>query len=76
MKTLAAVVGGAALVTMGALAVTVDQGPPSAHISASSVGATITATTPSTEPAITMAVPSISGPAPLFAGEAPDANPQ
>ena len=57
MKTLAAVVGGAALVT-------------------SSVGATITATTPSTEPAITMSVPSISGPAPLFAGEAPDANPQ
>ena len=76
MKSLAAVAGGAALLTMGALAVTVDQGPTPARIDASSAGATVTATTPSTMPAITMAVPSISGPAPLFAGEAPDANPQ
>ena len=70
MKSLAAaVVGGAALLTMGALAVSIDQGPRAA-------GATVTATTPTTAPAITMAVPSIKGPAPLFAGEAPDANPQ
>jgi hypothetical protein len=76
MKSVAAVIGGAALVTMGALAVTIDSGPPPAHVNASSVGATVTATTPPTEPAIEMAVPSITGPAPLFAGEAPDANPQ
>ncbi len=76
MKSLAAVVGGAALLTMGALAVSIDQGPTAAHADASPAGATVTATTPTTAPAITMAVPSIKGPAPLFAGEAPDANPQ
>ncbi len=76
MKRLAAVLGGAALLALGAIAVTIDHVPTPAHADAISAGATVTATTPTTAPAITLAVPSIRGPAPLYAGEAPDSNPQ
>ena len=41
-----------------------------------SSGASAVTTTPPNVPAIEKAVPSITGPAPLFAGEAPDSNPQ
>jgi hypothetical protein len=39
-------------------------------------GQAIAVSTPPSTPAITKAVPTITGPAPLYAGEGPDTNPQ
>ena len=76
MKSIAALAGSGALVVIGGMAVATDQNPAAAKADSASVGATVTATTPSAVPAVTMARPTITGPAPLFAGEAPDSNPQ
>jgi hypothetical protein len=75
LRLCAAIVGTGAVVALGGLAVYCMQ---DAHVTAagSSSGAAPVTTTPPTAPAIAKAVPSITGPAPLYAGEAPDSNPQ
>lgn len=69
VKMLSAVIGGSAIVAMGALSIAIGQeqaGPATlAKSSTMSVGATSTATTPPTVEATSMAVPKIKGPAPL-----------
>ena len=73
MRLCAAVIGGGAMIALGGVAVYCMQGEQVTAAGNSSVAAT---TTPPTVPAIEKAVPSITGPAPLYAGEAPDSNPQ
>jgi hypothetical protein len=70
-----AVAASCAMVTLGALAVMFAQNPQAAA-SGSSGGAVTTSTTPPAAPLITKAVPAITGPAPLYAGQAPNSNPQ
>jgi hypothetical protein len=69
VKVLSAVIGGSAIVAMGALTVAVGQeqaGPDVlAKSTTMSVGATSTMTTPPTVEATSMAVPAMKGPAPL-----------
>ncbi len=77
-KLAGAILGGSAAVTAGALSVLLgpQQG---AHVVSADVvvaGMTSTMTTPPSTPATPMAVPAIRGPAPLWAGQAPDSNPQ
>jgi hypothetical protein len=74
MRLCAAVIGGGAVIALAGAAVYFMQG---ADVTAagSSSGATAVTTT-STVTALQKAVPYITGPAPLFAGEAPGANPQ
>lgn len=73
MRLYAAVVGGGAVIALAGAAVYYTQG---ADVTAAGNGVTAVTTTPPTTPAIAKAVPSITGPAPLFAGEKPDSNPQ
>ena len=72
-KTYAAIVGGGAIVVLGVLAGHFTQNPQMAASGGSPAAVT---STPPTTPAIEKASPSITGPAPLWAGEAPDTNPQ
>ena len=68
VKTLAAVIGGSAVIATVALSVAIDQeqrGPVTAQGSTMATGVTSTQTMPSTVPATSMAVPSLKGPAPL-----------
>jgi hypothetical protein len=69
VTVLSAVIGGSAIVAMGALTMAVGQeqvGPDTlAKSTTMSVGATSTATTPPTVEATSMAVPAMKGPAPL-----------
>ena len=73
VRLCAAVIGSGAMVALGAVAVYCTQGEQ--VTAAGSSSAPITTTEP-TLPAIEKAVPSITGPAPLYAGEAPNSNPQ
>jgi len=75
LRLCAALMGSGALIVLGGAAVFHTQG---ADVTAagSSSGAGPATSTPPTKPAITKAVPSITGPAPLYAGEGPDSNPQ
>jgi len=75
MRLYGAVLGGGAVIALAGVAVYYMQG---ADVTAAGSSSAVTAvtTTPPTAPAIEKAVPSITGPAPLFAGEAPDSNPQ
>jgi len=75
MRLCAAVVGGGAVIALTGAAVYYTQG---ADVTAAgnSSGASAVTSTPPNVAAIEKAVPSITGPAPLFAGEAPDSNPQ
>jgi hypothetical protein len=68
IKLLSAVIGGSAVVAMGVLSLAFDQqhaGAPSVAGPDMNVGQTATPTTPSGAPAVSMAVPTIKGPAPL-----------
>ena len=69
VKLVAAVIGGSAVLAMGALTMAIHQeqaGPDTvARSTTMTVGVTSTETTPSTVEATSMAVPSIKGPAPL-----------
>lgn len=67
VKLFAAILGGSAVVTMGALNTTIaEHGTIDLAKSATmSTGATTTATTPPRAPAVAQAVPKIKGPAPL-----------
>jgi hypothetical protein len=69
VKLLAAVIGGSALIAMGALSMAIHQeqtGPDTvAKSTTMSIGSTSTDTTPPTVEATSMAVPTIKGPAPL-----------
>ncbi|PXX02504.1 hypothetical protein C8E89_12450 [Mycolicibacterium moriokaense] len=75
LRMCAAVAGSCAIATLGALAVTFTQNPQVAA-SGSSGGSVTTSTTPPAAPVITKAEPAITGPAPLYAGQAPNSNPQ
>ena len=77
-KVLAAILGGSAAVTAGALNVAQvpQQGSNVVTYDVVNAGATTTLSTPPSTPATQMAVPAITGPAPLWAGEAPNSNPQ
>jgi hypothetical protein len=66
VKLTAAVIGGSAVIAMGALGVALGQQPDdSTQYTASqmNLGPTSTQTTPSAAPAVAMAVPAIKGPA-------------
>ena len=68
LKLLTAIIGGSAMVTIGALsaAVTAPTEPMDlAKSTTMSIGATSTETTPSTAPAVAVAKPAMKGPAPL-----------
>jgi hypothetical protein len=68
VKVFAAIVGGSALVAIGAMNAAIVQehaGQDVAKGSSMTVGPTTTVTTPPTAPAVGQAVPSIKGPAPL-----------
>jgi hypothetical protein len=68
VKVFAAIVGGSAVVALGAINAAFTQEHTSQDVAKSStmtVGATSTETTPPTAPAIGEAAPSIKGPAPL-----------
>ena len=68
VKMLSAVIGGSALVAMGALSMAIGQeqtGTDTIAKSTMQVGATSTQTTPPTVEATSMAVPAMKGPAPL-----------
>jgi multidrug efflux pump subunit AcrA (membrane-fusion protein) len=68
VKMLSAVIGGSALVAMGALSMAFGQEPTGTDTiakSTMSVGATSTQTTPPTVEATSRAVPVMKGPAPL-----------
>lgn len=75
MRLYAAMVGLGALIALGALA---GHDAQDAHVSAAggSTGASAAPSTPPSAPATEKAVPRITGPAPLYAGEDPDTNPQ
>lgn len=68
VKVFAAIVGGSAVVALGAINAAFVQehaGPDMAKSSTMTIGATSTETTPPTAPAVGEAAPSIKGPAPL-----------
>jgi hypothetical protein len=68
VKLFAAIVGGSALVAIGAMNAAIMQehgGQDVAKSSTMTIGATSTETTPPTAPAVGVAAPSIKGPAPL-----------
>jgi hypothetical protein len=73
MRLCAALVGGGALIGVGGVAVYCTQDE---QVRAAGSSIAPVTSTPPTAPAIEKAVPSITGPAPLFAGEDPDTNPQ
>jgi hypothetical protein len=75
MRLYAAMVGGGALIALGGMAVDRAQDA-QASAAGSSTGATAVTSVPPTAPATEKAVPRITGPAPLYAGEDPDTNPQ
>jgi hypothetical protein len=68
-RMMAALVGGSAVLTMGALSLAYGQeqtgAPTAAKSSTMEIGSTTTDTTPAATPAIPMAVPTMKGPAPL-----------
>jgi hypothetical protein len=73
VKRLAAVIGGSGVIAVGAMSVAVAQ-QEAAHESVAkstnmTIGGTSTTTTPGPVPAITMAEPTLKGPAPLPAEE-------
>lgn len=74
LRICAATVGGCAAFALVGVAANAGEVSP-LHAAAVPDGQAITVSTPSETPAITKAVPTITGPAPLFAGEAPDTNP-
>ena len=76
MRLGAAIVGGGAMIALGGMAVYSIQGADVTASGDSSGASPVTTTTPPTVPAVAKAVPSITGPAPLYAGEAPNSNPQ
>jgi hypothetical protein len=67
VRVLAAIVGGSAVVALGAMnaALVQEHGGQDVAKSGMTVGATTTMTTPPTAPAVGEAAPSIKGPAPL-----------
>jgi hypothetical protein len=73
VRLCAAVIGGGAMIALGGVAVYCTQDE---QLTAAGNSSAPVTTTEPTAPAIEKAVPSITGPAPLYAGEAPDSNPQ
>ena len=64
VKLFAAVAGGAAVVSLGALGVIGQAESTSVATSTMNVGATVTETTPPTAPATSMAIPALKGDTP------------
>jgi hypothetical protein len=75
MRLCAAIVGSGAVIVLAGGAVYYAQDADVIAARSSSGAGPVTSTPPSA-PAIAKAVPSITGPAPLYAGEGPDSNPQ
>jgi hypothetical protein len=74
VKVLAAIVGGSAIVTIGAMSAAITPDPSGQEMAKGTtmtIGATSTETTPANAPGTAQAVPATKGPAPLFAGEDP-----
>ena len=74
LRLCAAMLGSGAMIVLAGGAVYYTQGADVTAAGSSSGAGPVT--TPPSVPAITKAVPSITGPAPLYAGEGPDSNPQ
>ena len=72
VKFAAAIIGGSAVVAIGALYTGVSVGGSDITTANTSI---VSFTAPSSTPSVTMAVPGITGPAPMYAGQAPNANP-
>lgn len=72
-RSAAALLGGCAIVAVGAWSAAVGTvtSANEAKQSGMNVGSTTTVTTPPAKPTVAMAVPAIKGPAPLWAGESP-----
>ena len=71
VKMFAAIIGGSALVTVGAMSAAMAQDSTGGEIATGStmtVGATSTETTPSAAPGVAHAEPAIKGPAPFKVG--------
>lgn len=75
VRMTAAIVGGSAIVAVGGLSAALGT-TAGANAAVIDIGSTTTMATPPATPSITEAVPAMRGPAPLWAGEAPDSNPQ
>lgn len=73
MKLAAAILGGSAVVAIGALYTGVGVGSSDVTTANTTI---VSFTPPDTTPSVAVAVPGITGKAPMFAGEAPNANPQ
>ncbi|MGB8404176.1 MAG: hypothetical protein WCE30_08940 [Mycobacterium sp.] len=73
VKLAAVIIGGSAVVGIVALYAGVSSGPSQISTANSSI---VSFTPPPSTPSISVAVPGITGPAPMWAGEAPNANPQ
>ena len=69
----AGIIGASALVGLVAVAIGVTAQGTQIDTAKSSI---VSFTAPPSTPTVTVAVPAHTGPAPLFAGEAPNANPQ
>jgi hypothetical protein len=72
VSAIAAIIGASAVFAIAAMSMAITD----EHANAATGDVTVTATTPPPTPAIGFAAPSITGKAPLWAGEAPDTNPQ
>jgi hypothetical protein len=75
VRKTAAFVGGSAIVAVGTLSATLGT-TAGANAAVVDIDSTTTIGPPPATESITEAVPAIRGPAPLWAGEAPDSNPQ
>lgn len=73
VKLAAAIVGAGAAVAIGALYSGVSVGGSDVTTANTTI---VSFTPPSSTPTVTVAVPGITGPAPMWAGQAPNANPQ
>lgn len=73
VKLAAAIIGGSALAGIVALCAGLD---PDSSDTTSADSTIVSFTAPPSTPTVAVAVPGITGPAPMWAGEAPNANPQ
>lgn len=73
MKLAGAVIGGSAVI--GAVALYAGVTAPSSQVDTAK-SSIVSFTPPPSTPSVSVAVPGITGPAPMWAGEAPNSNPQ
>jgi hypothetical protein len=73
VKLASVIIGGSAVIGAGALYVGVTSQASEIDTAKTSI---VSFTAPPSTPSVSVAVPSITGPAPMWAGEAPNTNPQ